>query len=283
MKIQTVGVVGCGLMGAGIAEVCARSGYSVVATEINSQLLNKGLASINTSLTKAVERGRMKEEEKTATLGRLRGTLDMADFRSCDLVIEAILEDMAKKKELFAQLGKICPKTAILATNTSCLSVTEMAIASGRPDRVVGLHFFNPATVMKLVEIVKTIAISQETLDQAKAFSESLGKKVIFAPDVPGFVVNRLLLPYVLDAMRLLEASTATAEDIDQGMMLGCNYPMGPLALADLIGLDVITLVTSAMYDEFKEPRFAPPPSLRRLIAAGRLGRKTGQGFYKYS
>lgn len=283
MAIEKIGVIGAGLMGSGIAEVCARSGYSVLVLEVNQLLLDKGLNAIRTSLTRGAERGKITEADKTATLGRLRGTTNLADFNDRDLVIEAIVEDMAKKKDVFKQLDKICPKSAILATNTSCLAVIEMAMCTQRPDRVLGIHFFNPAPVMKLVELVKTIAVSPETVAEAKAFGESLGKKAIFAPDSPGFVVNRLLVPYMIDAIRIFEAGTATAEDIDQGMVLGCNHPMGPLALTDLVGLDTAMLVANAMYEEFKEPRFAAPPLLKKMVAAGRLGRKTGRGFYQYS
>lgn len=282
-KIDKVGVVGAGLMGSGIAEVCARAGYSVLVSEVNQQLLDKGLNAVNTSITKAAERGKITEADKNATLGRLRGTTNLADFHDRDLVIEAIVEDTARKKEVFRQLDKVCPKTAILASNTSCLAVIEMGMSTQRPDKVLGIHFFNPAPVMKLVEVVKTIAVSPETVNDARAFAESLGKKVIFAPDSPGFVVNRLLVPFIIDAIRIYEAGTATAEDIDQGMVLGCNHPMGPLALGDLVGLDTLVMVGNAMYEEFKEPRFAPPPLLKKMVAAGRLGRKTGRGFYQYS
>lgn len=283
MKIAKVGVVGAGLMGSGIAEVCARAGYSVLVSEVTQQLLDKGLNAVNTSITKAAERGKITEADKAGTVSRLRGTTDLADFHDRDLVIEAIVEDMARKKEVFRQLDKVCPKTAILASNTSCLAVIEMGMSTQRPDKVLGIHFFNPAPVMKLVEVVKTIAVSPETVNDAKAFAESLGKKVIFAPDSPGFVVNRLLVPFIIDAIRIYEAGTATAEDIDQGMVLGCNHPMGPLALGDLVGLDTLVMVGNAMYEEFKEPRFAPPPLLKKMVTAGRLGRKTGRGFYQYS
>ncbi|MDO8637239.1 MAG: 3-hydroxybutyryl-CoA dehydrogenase [Dehalococcoidia bacterium] len=283
MKIEKVGVVGCGLMGSGIVEVCARAGYSVTVSEVNQQLLDKGLAAITNSITRAAERGKITDEDKKATLGRIKGTTNLEDFKNCNLVIEAVLEDMARKKDIFRLLDKVCPKTSILATNTSCLAIIEMAMSTQRPDKVLGIHFFNPAPVMKLVEIVKPIAVSQETVSDAKAFAESLGKKVIFAPDSPGFVVNRLLVPFIIDSIRIYEAGTATAEDIDQGMVLGCNHPMGPLALADLVGLDTLVMVGNAMYEEFKEPRFAPTPLLKKMVAAGRLGRKTGRGFYQYS
>lgn len=237
---------------------------------------------IKTNLSKSVEKGKLAAQEKDAILGRLKPTTKMADFTGCDLVIEVVVENMDLKKKIFADLDKICPPQAILASNTSCLSVMDMAMATKRPDKVLGMHFFNPVPVMKLLELVQTIASSEETMKTANAFGKSIGKTVIVAKDMPGFVVNRLLTPYLFDAIRMLESGVATREDIDQGMVLGCNHPMGPLTLSDFVGLDTLCFVANAMYDEFKEPRFAPPMLLKKMVAAGRLGRKSGRGFYEY-
>jgi len=282
MEIKKVGVIGCGLMGSGIAQVCAQSGYQTVVSEINDDLLNKGLGMLKSNLARNVEKGKLPAQERDAILGRLKGTTKMADFAGCDLVIEVVVENMELKKKIFTDLDKICPPHAILASNTSCLSVIEMAMATKKPDKVLGMHFFNPVPVMKLLELVRTIASSEETVNTVKAFGKSIDKTVIVAQDMPGFVVNRLLTPYLLDAMRMLEAGLATREDIDQGMMLGCNHPMGPLTLSDFIGLDTLYFIANIMYEEFKEPRFAPPLLLKKMVAAGRLGRKSGRGFYEY-
>ncbi len=282
MEIKRVGVVGCGQMGSGIAQVCAQSGYQTMVSEINDQLLNRGLSAIASSLAKGVERGKLSEADKESTLGRLRGTTKMEDFSECNLVIEAAVENMEEKKKVFATLDKICPKDAILSSNTSCLSVIEMASATQRLDKVVGIHFFNPVPLMRLVELVRTIASSEETVATAKAFSESLGKTVVIAKDTPGFITNRLFIPYLLDAIRALEAGLATREDIDQAMVLSLNHPMGPLELSDFIGLDPVQYIPNAMYNGFKEARYAPPPLLKNMVIAGRLGRKTGRGFYEY-
>ena len=282
MEIKKVGVVGCGLMGSGIAQVCAQSGFQTVVSEINDDLLNKGMGMIKTNLSKSVEKGKLAAQEKDAILGRLKATTNMADFTGCDLVIEVVVENMQVKKKIFTDLEKICPPHAVLASNTSCLSVMDMAMATKKPDKVLGMHFFNPVPVMKLLELVQTIASSEETMKTANAFGKSIGKTVIVAKDMPGFVVNRLLTPYLFDAIRMLEAGVATREDIDQGMMLGCNHPMGPLTLSDFVGLDTLLFVANAMYDEFKEPRFAPPTLLKKMVTAGRLGRKSGRGFYEY-
>ena len=282
MEIKKVGVVGCGLMGSGIAQVCAQSGYQTVVSEINDDLLNKGLGMLKSNLARNVEKGKLPAQERDAILGRLKGTTKMADFTGCDLVIEVVVENMDLKKKIFADLEKICPPHAILASNTSCLSVIEMAMATKKPDKVLGMHFFNPVPVMKLLELVRTIASSEETVNTVRAFGKSIDKTVIVAQDMPGFVVNRLLTPYLFDAMRMLEAGLATREDIDQGMMLGCNHPMGPLTLSDFIGLDTLYFIANIMYEEFKEPRFAPPLLLKKMVAAGRLGRKSGRGFYEY-
>ena len=283
MEIKKVGVVGCGLMGSGISQVCAQSGYQVVVSEVNDELLNKGLASINSFLTRGVKKSRISQEEKEATLARIKGTTNTKDFGDCDLVIEAVIENLDLKKKIFAELDKICPKHAILATNTSCLSIIDMATATARPEKVLGMHFFNPVPLMKLLEIVKTIATSDETLEIAKEFGKSIGKTTIVAPDTPGFIVNRLLLPFMLGAFRMLETGGATKEDIDTGVRLGLGHPMGPLALADLIGMDTILFIANAICEELKDPLYVPPIILKKMVAAGWLGRKTGKGFYEYS
>ncbi len=282
MEIKKVGVIGCGIMGGGIAQVSAQSGYEVVVSEINDELLNKGLAGINSILTRSVDKGRISQEDKDATLARIKGTTNTKDFSDCDLVIEAIIENMDLKKKIFAELDKICPKHAILATNTSCLSVIDMAKATNRPEQVLGMHFFNPVPVMRLLELVKTILTSDETLATARKFGESIGKTVSVSPDIPAFVVDQLANPFLLDAIRMVENGVATAEDIDTGIRLGLNHPMGPLALADLVGLDTILFIANALYDELKDPKFAPPTLLKKMVAAGWLGRKTGKGFYEY-
>ncbi len=282
MKIEKVGVVGCGLMGSGISEACAQSGYQVVASEINDNLLSKGLASINSFFAKSVERGKLSQQAKDDILSRIKGTTSTKDFSDCDLVIEAAIENMDLKKKIFAELDKICPKHTILATNTSCLSIIEMAAVTGRPEKVLGLHFFNPVPLMKLLEIVKTIATSNDTLDIAKDFGKTLGKTVIIAQDTPGFIVNRLLVPFMLNAIRMLEAGIASREDIDTGVNLGLNHPMGPLTLCDFVGLDTLYFIANAMYDELKDPQYASPTLLRKMVTAGWLGRKSGKGFYEY-
>ncbi|KPK23287.1 MAG: 3-hydroxybutyryl-CoA dehydrogenase [Dehalococcoidia bacterium SG8_51_3] len=280
--MKQVGIVGCGQMGGGIAQVCAQSGYEVIASEVNEELLNKGLASINSRLTRAVEKETIKPEDKEAIFSRLRGTTNLKDFSRCDLVIEAAIENIELKKKIFAELDAVCPKHTILATNTSCLSIIEMAMTTKRPDKVLGLHFFNPPPMMKLLEVVRTVATSEETLEIGREFGQSLGKTPIIAPDSPGFIVNRLLVPQILHAIAMLESGVATREDIDNGMTLGLNHPIGPLALADLIGLDTMYFIAIAMYDDFKEPQFAPPTLLKKMVTAGWLGRKTGKGFHEY-
>ena len=282
MKIKRVGIVGCGLMGSDISEVCAQSGYQVVVSEINSELLDKGLASINSFLTRNVKKDRISQAEKEATLARIKGTTNTRDFGDCDLIIEAAVENLVVKKKIFAELDKICSKDTILATNTSCLSIASIAAVTTRPEKVLGLHFFNPVPLMKLLEIVKATATSDETLETAKEFGKSIGKTVIIASDTPGFIVNRLLMPFMLAAFRMLEAGLATKEDIDTGARLGSGHPMGPLTLADLIGMDTILYIANAIYEELKDPLYAPPIILKEMVAAGRLGRKTGKGFYEY-
>ncbi len=282
MEIKKIGVVGCGLMGSGIAEVCARSGYDVVVREVNDELLQKGLDRIRKSMAKGVQRGKLTQEEMDAALARIQGTTKMEDFAPCDLVIEAVVEKMEVKKQVFAELDAICPPHAILASNTSSLCITEMASVTKRPDKVLGMHFFNPPPIMPLLELVRTILTSDETLRTAQEFGKSLGKTTVVAKDTPGFIVNLLLVPYLLDAVRALENGVATKEDIDTAIKLGLHHPMGPLTLLDFIGLDTTLYIAEAMYEEFKDPRYAPPPLLRRMVLAGHLGRKSGRGFYEY-
>ena len=282
MEIKKVGIVGCGQMGSGITQVCAQSGYQVIVSEINDELLNKGLSSINSSLTKGVKKEKITPQDKESTLSRIKSTTDLKDFTDCDLVIEAAAENMDLKKKIFTELDKICPPHSILATNTSCLSIIDLAILTSRPEKVLGMHFFNPAPIMKLLEVVKSIATSDDTFEIGKSFGKSLSKTVIAAKDAPGFIVNRLLTPYVLNAIRMLEASVATREDIDTGIILGLKHPIGPLALADLVGLDTFLVIANNLYAEFKEAQYAPPVLLTKMVTAGWLGRKTGKGFYEY-
>ncbi len=282
MEIKKVGVIGCGAMGSGITRVCARSGYQVVVSEINDELLNKGLSSISSALTRRVAKGELSQPDKEAILGRIQGTTNTQDLSSCDLVIESASENIELKKKIFAEMDRIYPKHTILATNTSCLSVTDMAMATKRPEKVVGLHFMNPAPVMRLLEIVKTIVISRETLETSQRFGESLGKTIITVQDSPGFIENRLLVPFLLNAIRMLETGIATREDVDTAIKGGLNHPMGPLALADLIGLDIVLFIANAMYEELKDPQYIPPVLLKKMVTAERLGRKSGKGFYEY-
>ncbi len=282
MEIKKVGVVGCGQMGGGIAQVCAQSGYPVVVSEINDELLNKGLSKINSFLSKSVEKEKITQQDKDSTLARIKGTTDTRDFGDCDLVVEAAVENMELKKKIFADLDKVCPQQAILATNTSCLSIIDVAMVTSRPDKVLGLHFMNPVPIMKLLEIVRTIATSDETLETGKTFGKSLGKTIVTARDTPGFIANYLEMPYLLNSMRVMDAGVATKEDIDTTMNLGFNHPMGPLTLCDLIGLDTVLFVVDAIFEETKDPQYAAPPILRKMVTAGWLGRKTGKGFYDY-
>ena len=283
MEINKVGVVGCGLMGSGIVEACARAGYTVVVREVNDDLLQQGLSRLKTSLAKGVERGKLPQADMDAALARITGTTSLDDFRGCDLVIEAVLENMAEKKSVFAALDAILAPQAIIASNTSSLCITEMASVTKRGDKVLGLHFFNPVPVMPLLEIVRTILTSEETLAIARQFGASLGKTMVVAKDAPGFIVNLLLIPYALDAVRALENGVASKEDMDTAIKLGLNHPMGPFTLLDFVGLDTTLFIADAMYQEFKDPRYAAPPLLRRMVLAGHLGRKAGKGFYDYS
>ncbi len=282
MEIKKVGVVGCGQMGGGIAQVCIQSGYDVVVSEINDELLNKGIAVIKANVDRNVEKKRITEEEGKAIMGRLKGTTDMNDFADRDIVIEAVLERMDEKRKVFAALDGICPAQTILASNTSSLPIMDIAAATKRPHMVLGLHFFNPVPVMRLIELVRSITTSEEIISISAEFGKSLGKEVVMVKDAPGFITNRLFFPYMLEAIRVLELGLATKEDIDTAMKLGLNNPMGPFALADLIGLDTCYNIASAIYEELKDPRFAPPPLLKQMVTAGWLGRKSGKGFYEY-
>ena len=283
MDVRIVGIIGCGLMGSGIAEVSARSGYRVIVREINEELLQSGLNRIRNSLSKAVARGKASQEEADQTLARIQGTLDLADLAGCDLVVEAAIENMALKKEIFAELDGLLAPHAILASNTSSLCLTEMASVTRRGDKVLGIHFFNPVPVMPLIEFVRTILTSDETMATAREFGASLGKTMVTAKDTPGFIVNRLLIPYLLQAVQVYEDGLATKEDIDTAIKLGLAHPMGPLTLLDFVGLDTTLFIADAMYDEYKDPRYAAPPLLRRMVLAGHLGRKSGKGFYDYT
>jgi len=283
LEIRKVGVVGCGLMGSGIAEVSAKSGFDVLVREVDEGAIEAGRKRITKSLDRAVEKGKATPEDRDATLGRIRFTTEIDALSDRDIVIEAIVEILEAKNELFQTLDPLCGEGTIFATNTSSLTVTDMAAAVNRPDRVVGLHFFNPVPVMKLVEVVRTIATSDEAFDRAFAFAKALGKEPITAKDNSGFVVNLLLVPYMLDCIRQLERGVASIEDMDKGMVLGCGYPMGPFTLCDFVGNDTTLKIAEIMFDEYREERYAPPPLLKRLVAMGRYGRKSGKGFYDYS
>ncbi len=283
MSIEKVGVVGCGLMGSGIAEVAATRGFSVIVREVNQDALDAGRARIEKSLARAVSKEKLSAEDRDAALARFTFTTKVADLAPCDIVIEAIVEDLEVKNALFGELDGLCGKETIFASNTSSLTITDMAAATNRPDRVVGLHFFNPVPVMKLVEVVRTIATSDEAFDRTFDFAKKLGKAPIAAKDNSGFVVNLLLVPYMLDAIRQLERGVASIEDIDTGMVLGCGYPMGPFTLCDFVGIDTLYKISEIMFDEYREERYAPPPLLKRIVAMGRYGRKSGKGFYDWS
>jgi 3-hydroxybutyryl-CoA dehydrogenase len=282
MEIKKVGVVGCGSMGAGITQLCAQSGYQVVVSEINDELLKKGLAFIEKTLARSVDKGKLSHEDKDAITSRIKGTTSTKDFADCDLMIEAAIENLDLKKKIFAELDGICPPQAILATNTSCLSIIDMAVVTKRPEKVLGLHFFNPAPIMKLLEIVKTIATSDEVVKTSRKFGESLGKTNVIAQDAPGFIVNRLWLPFLLHSIKLYEDGVASREDIDNAIQLGLGYPMGPLTLADMVGIDVVKFVSDALYEQLKDPRYIVPTLVDKMVTAGWLGRKTGKGFYGY-
>jgi len=281
--IKKVGVLGCGLMGSGIAQVAAQAGYDTVVRETEQSFLDRGFGGIRKSLDKFVERQKMTAENRDAALGRLKGTTSVGDLADCDIVIEAIVENVELKRTVYAELDRIVKKDAIFASNTSSLTITELSMATARPGQFVGLHFFNPVPLMKLVEVVRTILTNEESFSRAFEFAKSLGKEPVAAHDNSGFIVNRLLVPYLLDAIRAFEEGVGSVEDIDKGMMLGCGHPMGPFTLLDFVGLDTTYFIARIMYEEYQEKRFAAPPLLRKMVLAGRFGKKSGAGFYEYS
>ena len=282
MEIRRVGVLGCGLMGSGIAEVCARAGFETVIREVDDAALARGMDRIRGSLDRAVAKGKLEAAAREAALGRLQTTTDFDALAGCDLVIEAIVENLEEKLRTFAALAKVVRPEAIFASNTSSLTITQLAAASGRPGRTIGLHFFNPVPVMQLVEVVRTILSDEAVVAAATEFCRALGKEPIACRDNSGFIVNRLLVPYLLDAIRALEEGVGTVEEIDKGMQLGCGYPMGPFTLLDFVGLDTTYAIANIMFEEYRERRFAPPPLLKQMVQAGYLGRKSGRGFYGY-
>src|SRR6266478_1782005 len=280
MAIKNVGVIGCGLMGSGIVQVSAQAGFSVLFVEANDELVKRGLERLRQTLEGLVAKGKLEAKAKDETLGRIAGTTRLEELKASDLVVEAMTENQVLKNETFARLDRICPPHAILASNTSSCNVTAMAAATKRPDQVLGLHFFNPVPLMK---VVRTILTSDATVAAATEWVRAVGKVPVQTKDSTAFIVNRLLVPYLLDAIRLYESGLASLEDIDTAMKLGCGYPMGPFTLLDLVGLDTALFVAEVMFEEYREPRYAPPPLLKRMVLAGRLGRKTGRGFYEYS
>jgi 3-hydroxybutyryl-CoA dehydrogenase len=281
MEIRKLGVVGCGIMGSGIAQVCAQSGYQVIATDTSEELINKGINSIDSRFRKAVDKGKMTKLEMDATLARIKGTTNFDDFRDCDLVIEAVLEDLDVKKKVFAQLDNICPAHTVFATNTSVLSVTDIAVQTKRPDKVLGIHFSNPVPLMKMLEIVRTLATSAESVTIARDFCASIGKSAVVVKDAAGFLANRILCPFLLNAIRMIEAGYS-AQDIDSLCTMGMGHPMGPLALLDLIGIDTVYRGAVSIYEELGDPQYNPPTLMRKMVALGWHGRKTGKGFYEY-
>ena len=282
MTIKKVGVLGCGLMGAGIAEVCAKAGHTTVIREVDESFLERGMQRIERSLGKAIDKGKLDAEQRDAALSRISGTTELEPLADCDLVIEAIIERLEEKVETFAALDKTVQGEALFASNTSSLTITQLAMATNRTDRFVGLHFFNPVPVMKLVEVVRTLMTSDEAMQRALDFVTGLGKEGVSCRDNSGFIVNRLLVPYLLDSIRALEEGVGSIEDIDKAMQLGCGYPMGPLTLLDFVGLDTTYYIANIMFEEYREKRFAPPPLLKQMVQAGRCGRKSGRGFYDY-
>ncbi len=285
MAIKKIGVLGAGLMGAGIAQVAAASGYDVTIVEVSDELIKKGLSGIDKSLARFAEKGAISAGQKDATMARLRGSTKLEDLSDADIIIEAIIENLEIKRDVYAKLDALCKPETIFASNTSSLSITEMMTAAGaeRRRRFIGMHFFNPVPLMKLVEVIRTILTDDDVYAEAIALAESIGKTVVRAGDKTGFIVNRLLVPFMLDAIRTLEEGLASIEDIDNAMKLGCNHPMGPLTLTDFVGLDTTYYIANIMFDEFKERRFAPPPLLKRMVQAGLYGRKSGRGFYDYA
>ena len=282
MEIKRLGVLGCGQMGSGIVQVFAQSGYQVVAVGTNQKTLDKAVKSVDKRLAGRVEKGKLDQSEKDAIMDRITTSTKMADLKDCDLIEEAVPEDLELKKKVFSELDQLCPAHTIFGTNTSCLSVTDMAAATNRGDKLLGMHFHNPAPVMRLLELVRTIMTSEETIETVTKFGETLGKTVVVAPDVGGFIVTRLFTPFLLEAVRMLEAGIATREEIDTSMKLAVNHPMGPLEVIDFIGLDTELAIDEMLYEETKDPKYAPPLLLKKMVAAGWLGRKTGKGFYEY-
>jgi 3-hydroxybutyryl-CoA dehydrogenase len=282
MEIRKVGVLGCGLMGSGIAQVCATAGYDTLVREVNAEILQKGTDAIRKSAGKMAEKGQIKISAEEV-LRNLRGTTELEDMADRDIIIEAVPEILDLKRQTFQKLGEVCKEDLIVCSNTSSLSIVEMAMSSKHPERFVGLHFFNPVPLMELVEVVRTILCTEDVFQQVYAFAESLGKKPVAATDKPGFIVNRLLVPYLLDAIRAYEQGFGSIEDIDKGMQLGCRHPMGPFTLLDFVGLDTTYYIANIMFDEFKDARFAPPSLLKRMVMAGHFGRKSGKGFYDYT
>jgi 3-hydroxybutyryl-CoA dehydrogenase len=281
-EVKKVGVLGAGLMGSGIAEVAAKSGYATLVREVNEDLVAKGRKKIEGSAAKAVEKGKLTPADRDAMVGRLTYTTKLEDLADCDVVVEAIVENLDVKRETYGTLDRVCKPSTIFCSNTSSLTITEMAAATKRADRFAGLHFFNPVPVMKLVEVVRALATSEETFQTVSGFAKSLGKEPISCRDNSGFVVNRLLVPYILDAIRAYEEGVGSLDDIDKGMRLGCAHPMGPFELLDYVGLDTTYAIAEIMFAEYREKRFAPPPLLKRMVLAGRYGRKSGRGFYEY-
>jgi 3-hydroxybutyryl-CoA dehydrogenase len=282
MQIKTVGILGCGLMGAGIAQVAAAAGYRTIVREVEDARLQQGLGRIDRFLGAGVERGKLTAAEKARTLANLSGTTKLDDLKECEILIEAIIENIDEKAASYEALDAILPPQAIICSNTSSLCITELAARTKRPDRFAGLHFFNPVPLMKLVEVIRGLTTSDATYQSVFAFAGSLGKEPVTAPDRPGFIVNRLLVPYLLDAVRSYEHGLGSIEDIDKSMTLGCGYPMGPFTLLDFVGLDTTYYIANIMFEEYREPAYAPPPLLKRMVLAGRLGKKSGEGFYKY-
>jgi len=283
MTVEQIGIVGSGIMGSGVAEVAAKAGHTVVLRSRTQAGADSMVAGLEKSLAKQVERGKLEDTEREAVLSRVRGVTDLGELEKCDLVLESIVEDLATKKHLFNELDRICADATILATNTSTLPVIELAMETGRPDRVCGVHFFNPAPAMPLVEIVRALTTSEETLTAARDFATKCGKTVVDVKDQAGFIVNALLFPYLNNAVKMLDAGVASRDGIDAAMKGGCNFPMGPLELLDLVGLDTSLSILDALYDEFKDPNYSPAPLLKRMVSAERLGRKSGAGFYDYA
>jgi 3-hydroxybutyryl-CoA dehydrogenase len=283
MTIEKVGVLGCGLMGSGIAQAVSSAGFTTLARDVGEPVLAKGRAGILKSLGRLVEKGKLTAADRDAATSRLSFTTELDDLRECDIIIEAVTEDLDLKNQLWRHLDAICPPTTIFASNTSSLTIAAMAAVTTRPDRFVGLHFFNPVPLMQLVEVVRTVTTSQDTFERAYGFAQKLGKVPVAATDSPGFIVNLLLVPYLLDAARALERGVASTEDLDRAMQLGCGHPMGPLTLLDYIGLDTVVRIAEIMFDAYREPRYAAPPLLQRMVIAGFHGRKNGRGFYDYS